>query len=136
MNDIKGLKQTEYDDYLTLELIPDFIEEFGKVDTIILKRKKIRFAKTCPFCGDLIILGKDYDLCQDLIDMETETTRKYIEMVTDLEVVNQDDCLECECYESDMVDDDPEAEIPQEEFESEEDTEIDLDEDYGDGNYE
>lgn len=139
MKNIKNFTQKEYDDYVTLELIPELTEEYGDFDTIILKNKKIHFAKTCQSCGDLILIGKDYDLCKSIIDMEPEVIKQYLGMITGLEVIEQDECLECECFESETIDD---PEIDDElddlilEDDVDEDTELDLDEDYGDGNFE
>lgn len=135
---IKRLTQKEYDDYLTLDLIPELIDEYGEFDTIIRKNKKIHFAKTCKVCGDLIPIGKDYDMCKYLLDMETEVINQYLSMITGLEVVEHDDCLECECYDSETIDDDPDtdSDVYGSDEDLNEDTELDLDEDYGDGNYE
>ena len=71
--------------------------------------------------------------------METEVIKQYLGMITGLEVIEQDECLECECFESETIDD---PEIDDElddlilEDDIDEDTELDLDEDYGDGNFE
>ncbi|RHB41807.1 hypothetical protein DW886_14715 [Enterocloster aldenensis] len=139
MKNIKNFTQKEYDDYVTLELIPELTEDYGDFDTIILKNKKIHFAKTCQSCGDFVLIGKDYDLCKSFIDMETEVIKQYLGMITGLEVIDQDECLECECFESETIDD-PETDDELDDFiledEIDEDTEVDFDEDYGDGNFE
>lgn len=137
MKNIKNFTQKEYDDYVTLELIPELIEEYGDFDTIILKNKKIHFAKTCQSCGDFVLIGKDYDLCKSFIGMEKEVIKQYLGMITGLDVIDQDDFFECECFEGETIDD-PETDDDDLILEDEldEDTELDLDEDYGDGNYE
>ncbi|WP_373261876.1 hypothetical protein [Hungatella hathewayi] len=139
MKNIKKFTQEEYDKYVTLELIPELTEDYGNFDTIILKNKKIHFAKTCQSCGDIVRIGKDYDLCKSIIDMEPEVIKQYLGMITGLEVIEQDECLECECFESETIDDpvtDDELDGFILEDEIDDDKELNLDEDYGDGNFE
>lgn len=135
---IKKMNQDEYDKYLVCTLIPEMKEEYGNVTTVILKGKKIHFAKTCEICGDLILVDKDFELCSSAKNADKDSLMTYLGILTELEVVDFDEISECECFEDVVIDNDEVLD------ETEDDYYDDLgmkeedgyDDDYGDGNYE
>jgi len=135
MRNIKKMYQHEYDNYLTLEVIPELVEEFGSITTIILKNNRLQFAKTCDICGDYIVVGKEYDLCKEMLDFESDVKSRYFEILTEFDVVDQNQLIECECEteKDEYFDSFDEGE---EDIIEDEDSYLDLDDDYGDGNYE
>lgn len=136
MKNIKNLTQEEYDKYLLLTEIPELEEEYGTIHIIILKKNKIHFAQTCEICGDLKLIGKDIPLCKEVISgkVDENSIISYLESLTGLDVIKENDTVECECYEDEV---DSEDEFEDDDYDPfDEETDIDLDEDYGDGNYE
>lgn len=129
MKNLKTMTQTEYDNFVSLELIPDLEDEYGEFDTLIIKDNQIQFAKICNKCGDVILLGKTFDINNKLTIIDFDSKTRYFEILTDLDVCNFYDVLECECYDKDN-------ESFYDGSNEDDDTYLDLDEDYGDGNYE
>lgn len=135
MRNIKRMTQNEYDNYLLMDVIPDLQEEHGEFDSLILGEKCLQFARTCKKCKDLIPVGRSYKLREELVDLDSDFKTRYFEILTELEVVSQNQVLECECY--DEKDEDGECDEMDEYDELQNhDFYTEPDDDYGDGNYE
>lgn len=136
MKKIKNMTQVEYDNYISLELLPDLKDEYGNVDVVVLKDSSIYFARICERCGDIIPIGSTYNIYDELMKVDSDSKIRYFELLTDLDVLNGNQVLECECYEDEDDENSDEAYEYKEEDDNNDDTYLDLDEDYGDGNYE
>ena len=133
MENFKTMKLSEFDNYVSLDLIPELIVEYKWIDTLILYDTHIRFAKTCKKCGDLILVGPEYNLCSELTKVDMDSKIRYFEILTDLEIITHNQLIECECFDDEF---DYEDEDEPEEDEDCYDNYLDPDDDYGDGNYE
>ena len=116
VKNMKNMNQTEFEHYLTTDLIPDLSDEIGDLTHIVFKEKsKFNLASTCDRCGCLILFKKDLDLPKGIWNADDLTS--YLENLTGLDIIKFDEIEECEC-EEDEYDDDEYDDEDEDEYES------------------
>ena len=106
---IKNLSQTEYERYLILDLIPEIKEEMNEITHLIIRKDKISFAKECGICGGLLIHEAEYPISLEILEEIDADNNEYLGLVTELEIVNEDDVMPCECYEDERIEEEDES---------------------------
>lgn len=126
----KKMTQKEFDEYVMLTLIPELEEEHGTLSCLIMNDKRIMFARECEVCHDLILIKEVWDLPKEIISTEESNIKTYLEILTNMDVYNLDDILECECFDDEIVD--PKEDDPNDEVLYEDDTLEDIEDLYDD----
>lgn len=101
---MKNMNQTEFEHYITTDLIPEISDEIGELTHIVLKEKnKFYLAKVCDICGCFIFSKKDFDFPKGILNADDIVA--YLENLTGLDIVKYDETEECECSDDEYDDD-------------------------------
>lgn len=106
---IKNLSQTEYERYLILDLIPELKEELNGITHLIVRKDKVSFAKECEVCGGLLVHEEKYPIALEILEETEADINEYLGLLTELEIVGEDDVMPCECYEDERIDEEDEC---------------------------
>lgn len=131
MTSTKKMTQTEFERFLTLDLIPDASEELPNISAIILKKKnKFCLAAQCENCGNYIVEKKEYELPKYI----EEDITGYLESLTGLDVLHMDEIEECDCRDELEDDDDYDDEDEEIVYDDDSDDDYSAEDSYDDGN--
>ena len=101
----KKMSRDEFENFVTTELIPDYLDEYERVDYVVLtKNNKFRLGKECNTCHDVILLGEEFDIPTEICKKLDDGVQNYFESLVELDVVDYDDIVECECWDTDEED--------------------------------
>lgn len=102
---LKTMNQTEFEHYMTTDLMPELVEEMGELTHVLLSEKnKFTFASTCEQCGCLVVYKKEFDFPKGL--SKADDIIAYLENLTGLDVAYREEIEECDCICDDSEYDD------------------------------
>lgn len=90
----ENISQYDFDKLLIDTIIPELIDEYGKIDYIILDKKYFMFGKECDVCEDIILLGDHIKYPNFMKDIDI---KKYFDSLLEFEVLEFEDTIICEC---------------------------------------